>query len=90
MKPYCVVVVNVLMPICCHIGRGMLICIVLLKKVSRYWVQELVNRCENISVARIRTKGTTRSQQKYKKHFFFCELWVKRDVTFDVVLYCNQ
>ena len=23
MKPYCVVVVNVLMPICCHIGTGM-------------------------------------------------------------------
>ena len=31
-----------------------------------------------------------RLQQKYKRYYFACELWIKRVGTFDVVLYRNQ
>ena len=84
MTPNFVVVVSVLLPFCCHIDWGMPYLCIFLKKLLLYQVQLLINRCEHLSVVRIRLVKVAAKNINAK--LFACELWEKGLV--HLVCYC--
>ena len=83
MTPNVVVVGNVSMPICCHIGSGM--------PYLHICVQEIV--VKTILWSELEKKAMTRprlQQNNIKANFIARELLVKRVVSFGVGLYHNH
>ena len=93
MKPNFVIVFNVLLPICSHIGSGLLYLLIFCEESfalfgakTDKWLIQLIY-CRN--------QKTSNDQAKFEAkninvNFNACELSVKRVVTFGAVLYRKQ
>ena len=92
MTPNFVVVVNVLMPICFHIGMGLPHLHIFVAENDALLDARTDKWFENISVVRNRKDAMTRPglQQNNSNIFLACEIWLKMNFTFCVVLYRNQ
>ena len=92
MTPNCIAVVNVLMPICCHIHSGMPNLYIFVEDIfailgamTYKWLRKLV--CGR----NWKLNGHVKFENKnIKAKFIDCDFSVKRVVTFGVVLYRNQ
>ena len=66
MTPNFVVAVNVLLPICCHIGSGMPYLLIFGEEIVAISGAITINRWSNFSVVGIRKQAMTRSSLQQK------------------------
>ena len=85
MTPDFVVDVNVLLPICCHIGSGMPYPLIFAEDIIALIGAMTDGRNKKINNDHVKFETKT-----IKTFFFACELSVMRVVTFGLALYRNQ